>query len=109
MGARLCLRLGALPTAHLLPPIPCRPRAPGAIEGLKSLKQARITDPATGQSYGVVRLYADPGEPAHAHAAPAAAQPRPAPHPKPAPAPKHHAPKPAGGGGGSRPVQTCFK
>lgn len=43
-------------------PLPCSP-AIGAIEGLKSLKQARITDPATGQTFGLVRIYADPGEP----------------------------------------------
>lgn len=51
---------------HLLSP--CSPwrAAAGAIEGLKSLKQARITDPTTGQSFGLVRLYADPGEPAAA-------------------------------------------
>ena len=30
------------------------------MEGLKSLKQARLTDPVTGLSWGVVRLYADP-------------------------------------------------
>lgn len=43
--------------------ISARPSPAGAIEGLKSLKQARITDPTTGQSFGLVRLYADPGEP----------------------------------------------
>ncbi|GAB4820800.1 hypothetical protein N2152v2_007846 [Parachlorella kessleri] len=32
----------------------------GAVEGLKSLKQARLTDPVTGLSWGVVRVYADP-------------------------------------------------
>jgi transcription elongation factor Elf1 len=72
----------------------------GAIEGLKSLKQARITDPATGQSYGLVRLYADPGEPAAALA-----------HPhKPAHKPARHAnPRPSSHGhGGGKPSQACF-
>ena len=32
----------------------------GAVEGLKSLKKARITDPVTGQPLGTVRVYADP-------------------------------------------------
>ena len=72
----------------------------GAIEGLKSLKQARITDPATGQSFGLVRLYADPGEPAaavaHTH--------------KPAHKPARHAhPRPSSHGhGGGKPSQACF-
>ncbi len=35
-------------------------RGAGAVEGLKSLKQARLTDPVTGLSWGVVRVYADP-------------------------------------------------
>ena len=34
--------------------------AAGAVEGLKSLKQARLTDPVTGLTWGVVRVYADP-------------------------------------------------
>lgn len=33
----------------------------GAVEGLKSLKCARMTDPVSGVSWGVVRVYADPG------------------------------------------------
>jgi hypothetical protein len=71
----------------------------GAIEGLKSLKQARITDPATGHTYGLVRLYADPGEPA------AAAQraPRAGHAVRP---PKHGAGRTAGGGGGSKSAQV---
>ena len=70
-----CLHL--IVPAHLhCPPV-------GAIEGLKSLKQARITDPATGQSFGLVRLYADPGEPAATSAAAAAAH-KPARHLAPA-------------------------
>jgi len=32
----------------------------GAVEGLAALKKARLTDPITGQSWGVVRIYADP-------------------------------------------------
>jgi len=32
----------------------------GAVEGLAALKKARLTDPITGQSWGVVRVYADP-------------------------------------------------
>jgi hypothetical protein len=35
----------------------------GAVEGLKSLKKARVTDPHTGLSWGTVRLYADHEEP----------------------------------------------
>lgn len=80
----------------------------GAIEGLKSLKQARITDPATGQSYGLVRLYADPGQPAAAAvAAPAPRAARAAaaaPH-KPA---KHVAVRSGGGGPGGKSAQTCY-
>lgn len=76
-------------------------RCAGAIEGLKSLKQARITDPATGQSYGLVRLYADPGEPA------AVAHPHKTAH-KPAAA-RHAHPRPSSHGhGGSKPSQACF-
>lgn len=78
----------------------------GAIEGLKSLKQARITDPATGQSYGLVRLYADPGQPAAAAvAAPAPRAARAAaaaPH-KPA---KHVAVRSGGGGPGGKSAQV---
>lgn len=69
----------------------------GAIEGLKSLKQARLTDPATGQSFGLVRLYADPGEPQ-----PAAAH---KPHHKPAKA-HSHAHRGGGGAAGGKPVQV---
>ncbi|KAL4421697.1 hypothetical protein ABPG77_010641 [Micractinium sp. CCAP 211/92] len=71
----------------------------GAIEGLKSLKQARLTDPATGQSFGLVRLYADPGEPqpAAAHKA----------HHKPAKA-HSHAHRGGGGAAGGKPAQSCF-
>eukprot|EP00887_Chlorella_sp_A99_P002766 scaffold6.g2766.t1 len=57
----------------------------GAVEGLKSLKRARITDPLTGQPLGTVRVYADAG-PSPRHA-------RPAPRPRP----------PHGGGGGGAP------
>jgi hypothetical protein len=32
----------------------------GAVEGLAALKKARLTNPITGQSWGVVRIYADP-------------------------------------------------
>ncbi|KAL4457629.1 hypothetical protein ABPG75_012494 [Micractinium tetrahymenae] len=70
----------------------------GAIEGLKSLKQARLTDPATGQSFGLVRLYADPGEP-HAAAVHKPAQHKPA---------KAHPHPHRGGAAGGKPVQTCF-
>ena len=83
------------------------PPAAGAIEGLKSLKQARITDPATGQSYGLVRLYADPGEP------PAAAHPHkpPAHHAHKAAAARHAHPRHSSHGhghGGGKPSQACF-
>ena len=33
----------------------------GAVKGLAALKKARLVDPGTGQSWGVVRIYADPG------------------------------------------------
>lgn len=69
----------------------------GAIEGLKSLKQARITDPATGQSFGLVRLYADPGEPPVA-----AVVHKPA---RPGKAASHHR---GGSTASGKPVQTCF-
>ena len=78
--------------------LPCA----GAIEGLKSLKQARITDPTTGQSYGLVRLYADPGEPAAASAHPHKAAHKPA-------AARHGHPRLSSHGhGGGKPSQACF-
>jgi hypothetical protein len=83
--------------------------AAGAIEGLKSLKQARITDPATGQSFGLVRLYADPGEPMAAEAA-AGGVSRPA-RPAAAARPAKPAAVARAGGaatGGGKPAQTCY-
>jgi hypothetical protein len=77
------------------------PAAAGAIEGLKSLKQARITDPTTGQSYGLVRLYADPGEPA------ASSKPARAAAANGARAAKHAAHRGSGGGGKSLQVNGC--
>jgi len=79
----------------LTSPIPALPSPAGAIEGLKSLKQARITDPTTGQSFGLVRLYADPGEP------PAAVVHKPARPAKPA---AHH--RGGTGAASSKPVQV---
>ena len=38
----------------------------GAVEGLAALKKARLTNPVTGQSWGVVRVYADPNRPMQA-------------------------------------------
>jgi Zn ribbon nucleic-acid-binding protein len=63
----------------------------GAVAGLTSLKKARLSDPVTGESWGVVRLYADPS------AAPAR--------------PSRVAAKPRAGGAAAhaagRPGQTC--
>lgn len=72
----------------------------GAIEGLKSLKQARLTDPATGRSFGLVRLYADPGEPQPGAAHKAV-------HHR---SHKAHSHAHCGGGGaaGGKPAQSCF-
>lgn len=103
LRADMCMPPG--PVALL--PCPGAPRPPGvlhpvspagAIEGLKSLKQARLTDPATGRSFGLVRLYADPGEPQPA-AAPKAA------HHKPAKM-HSHAHRAGGGVAGGKPVQV---
>ncbi|KAL4540984.1 hypothetical protein Ndes2437B_g05383 [Nannochloris sp. 'desiccata'] len=44
----------------------------GAVEGLAALKKARLTDPLTGQSWGVVRIYADPSVGAGTAGVPAA-------------------------------------
>lgn len=35
----------------------------GAVEGLKSLKRARLMDPTTGRTWATVRVYADPAAP----------------------------------------------
>lgn len=78
----------------------------GAIEGLKSLKQARITDPATGQSFGLVRLYADPGEPVAAAAGGVSRPARPAAAARPAKPAVARAGGAAAGGG--KPAQTCY-
>jgi hypothetical protein len=51
------------------PPAPTPAPPAGAIEGLKSLKSARVTDPLTGQSFGTIRLYADPSITAPLHIA----------------------------------------
>lgn len=69
----------------------------GAVEGLKSLKRARITDGATGQPLGTVRVYADPAAPARARPAPSARSPA---H-KPRAPPGTHAPAP------TRPGVVC--
>jgi hypothetical protein len=75
------------------------------VEGLKSLKKARLTDPVTGESWGVVRVYADPStthHKPHAHAKHSPKQ-QPQQQQPAAPAAAKAPAKPANG----KPGQTC--